>query len=64
MDKKQIINQFTKALVAEEDRKTKVTQIGITSTLITAAVNLAFVNESCKPRARLARAKWDLQEDN
>ena len=57
MDKKQIINQFTKALVAEEDRKNKVTQIGITSTLITAAVNLAFVNESCKSSGKVSKSQ-------
>ncbi|MBU2637756.1 MAG: transposase [Nanoarchaeota archaeon] len=57
MDKKQIINQFTKALIVEENRKNKVTQIGITSTLITAAIDLAFVNESCKSSGKVSKSQ-------
>ena len=47
MEKAQLINQFTKSLIKEKKRKNKVGTQQITSTLITAAVTLAFVNESC-----------------
>jgi len=47
MGKVQLINQFTKSLIREKKRKNKVGTQQITSTLITAAVTLAFVNESC-----------------
>lgn len=57
MNKNQIINRFTKALIVEEDRKNKVTRAGITSTLITAAVDLAFVNESCKSSGKVSKSQ-------
>jgi len=47
MGKTQLVNQFTKLLIKEKKRKNKVSTTQITSTLITAAVTLAFVNESC-----------------
>ena len=57
MDKNRIINQFTKALIVEEKRKNKVTTLGITSTLITAASGLAFVNESCKSSGKVSKSQ-------
>ena len=48
MGKEQLVNQFTKSLIRETQRKNKVGTQQITSTLITAAVTLAFVNESCQ----------------
>lgn len=57
MEKKQIINQFTKSLIVEEQRKNKVTTQQITSTLITAALELAFVNESCKSTGQVSKSQ-------
>ncbi len=57
MDKKRIINQFTKELILEENRKNKVTRMSITSTLITAAKDLAFVNESCKSSGKVSKSQ-------
>ena len=57
MKKQQIINQFTKSLIVEEDRKNRVTRTGIVSTLITAATNLAFVNESCKSSGKVSKSQ-------
>ena len=47
MGKAQLVNQFTKSIIREKQRKNKVGTQQITSTLITAALTLAFVNESC-----------------
>jgi putative transposase len=57
MEKKQIINRFTKSIIVEEQRKNRVTTQQITSTLITAALNLAFVNESCKSTGRVSKSQ-------
>ena len=38
--KNKLINQFTKSLIVENNRKNKVTTQNITSTLITTALNL------------------------
>ncbi len=57
MNKKQIINQFTRAVITEEERKNKVTTQQITSTLITTALNLAFVNESCKSTGQVSKSQ-------
>lgn len=57
MDKKQIIKQFTKSLVPEKQRKNRVTASGITSTMILSAINLSFVNESCKSSGQLSKSQ-------
>jgi hypothetical protein len=57
MNKKEIINKFTKALVSEKKRKNKVTTAGITSTMILASLNLAFINESCKSSGQLSKSQ-------
>ncbi len=48
MNKNQIIKQFTQSVMKEKQRKNKITAAQITSTMILSAINLAFVNESCK----------------
>ena len=48
MNKNQIIKQFTSPIIVEKQRKNKITSAQITSTMILSAINLAFVNESCK----------------
>jgi len=55
--KNQIINQFSKQLMVEERRKNKVTTMQVTSTLITSAINLAFVNESCKSTGQISKSQ-------
>ena len=55
--KNKIINQFSKQLIVEETRKNKVTTMQITSTLITSAINLAFVNESCKSTGQITKSQ-------
>jgi hypothetical protein len=57
MSKKQIINEFTKSLVTEEQRKNKVTTQQITSTLVITALNLAFVNETCKSTGQVSKSQ-------
>ncbi len=57
MNKKQIINQFTKSIIGERQRKNKVTSQQITSTLITSALELAFVNESCKSSGQVSKSQ-------
>ncbi len=57
MKKQQIISHFAKSLIVEEDRKNRVTRTGIVSTLITAALNLAFVNESCKSSGEISKSQ-------
>lgn len=57
MEKKQIINQFTKSIIIEKQRKNKVTTQQITSTLITTALELAFVNETCKSTGQLSKSQ-------
>jgi len=48
MKKQQILKQFTNKLIVEKQRKNKITTAQITNTMILSALNLAFVNESCK----------------
>lgn len=57
MKKRQIINKFTKSLIVEKKRKNGVTTAQITSTLVTAAIDLAFVNESCKSSGQLSKSQ-------
>lgn len=55
--RKQLINQFTKSIVCEENRKNKITTQQISSTLITSALSLAFVNESCKSTGHISKSQ-------
>lgn len=48
MNKNQIIKQFTNEIIEEKQRNNRITSAQITSTMILSALNLAFVNESCK----------------
>ena len=57
MQKNQIINEFTKSLIKEKKRKNVVSVSKITSTLITAALSLAFVNESCKSSGQVSKSQ-------
>ncbi len=57
MKKHKIIEQFAKSLIVEEHRKNRVTRSDITSTLITAAIGLAFVNESCKSSGKVSKSQ-------
>jgi hypothetical protein len=57
MGKTQIVNQFTKSLIREKQRKNKVSTQQITSTLITAAISLAFVNESCQSSGMVSKSQ-------
>lgn len=57
MEKHEIIGRFTKSLIIEQERKNKVTRTGIVSTLTTAALNLAFVNESCKSSGQVSKSQ-------
>lgn len=57
MDKHELINKFSKSLIVAEQRKNAVTPVAITSTLITAALNIAFVNESCKSSGKVSKSQ-------
>ena len=57
MRKAQLVNQFTKSLIKEKQRKNTVGTQQITSTLITAAVTLAFVNESCASSSVVSKSQ-------
>jgi len=57
VNKKELINCFTKSLVVEEQRKNRVTTNGITSTLIVSALSMAFVNESCKSAGQVSKSQ-------
>src|SRR4030042_7029570 len=57
MGKEQLVNQFTKSLIREKQRKNKVSTQQITSTLIIAAVTLAFVNESCQSSGMVSKSQ-------
>jgi hypothetical protein len=57
MNKQDIIKYFTKSIIPEKQRKNKITVSGITSTLILSAINLSFVNESCKSSGQLSKSQ-------
>jgi len=57
MNKKEVVNQFCSELMVEENRKNKVTLKGISSTLIKAATDCAFVNESCKSTGEVSKSQ-------
>lgn len=55
MGTQQLVNQFTKSIVKQEKRKNKVGTSQITSTLINAGLNTAFINESCKSTGQVSK---------
>jgi putative transposase len=57
MTKKQIIEQFSKEILVEKKRKNRVTTNNITSSLTVAALNLAFVNESCASSGKISKSQ-------
>lgn len=57
MGKTQLVNNFTKSIIREKQRKNKVSTQQITNTLITAAVTLAFVNESCQSTGMVSKSQ-------
>ena len=57
MQRNQIINKFTKSLVKEKKQGNAISASQITSTLINAALTLAFVNESCKSSGRISKSQ-------
>jgi hypothetical protein len=57
MHSQKIVNQFTKSIITEKKRKNKVSTNQITNTLITASLNLAFVNESCKSTGQVSKSQ-------
>jgi putative transposase len=56
MNKIKLVNQFTKSIV-KKIRKKEVSSNQITSTLINAALNKAFVNESCKSTGQISKSQ-------
>jgi len=57
MKKEDIIIQFSKKLFKEHYRKNAVTIKNISSTLIEASLNSAFVNESCKSTEEISKSQ-------
>jgi len=57
MTKEEIIIKFSRALFNEHKRKNAVTISNINTTLIEAAVNSAFVNESCKSTEEISKSQ-------
>lgn len=57
MKKEMIINQLTKEFIKPKPRKNEVKTENITSTLIMAATNMAFVNESCKSSGKISKSQ-------
>ena len=57
MGKQQLVNQFTKSIILEKQRKNKVRTNQITSTLTTASLDLAFVNEACKSTGQVSKSQ-------
>ena len=57
MKREEIIVKFSKALFKEHDRKNAVTISNINSTLMEAALNSAFVNESCKSTEEISKSQ-------
>lgn len=57
MKKEEIIREFAKSNFVEHKRKNAVTFSNINTTLIEAAVNLSFVNESCKSTEAISKSQ-------
>ena len=51
------MKKFCSEIIHEENRKNKVPISGINTTLITAALNCAFVNESCKSTGMISKSQ-------
>lgn len=57
MKKEEVIKKFAKSVFVERKRKNAVTISNISSTLIEAALNSAFVNESCKSTGKISKSQ-------
>ena len=57
MKKEAIINEFSKHLLTEHNRKNGILVQHITATLKTAALSMAFVNESCKSGGKISKSQ-------
>jgi len=57
MKKEEIVINFSRGLFKEHDRKNAVTISNISTTLIEAALNSAFVNESCKSTEDISKSQ-------
>lgn len=57
MDKHKFLKEFTKDLVDEKQRKNKVSTAGITSTMVSSAIELSFVNEACSSSGQLSKSQ-------
>ncbi len=57
MKKEMIVKTFCSELITEQKRKNKVSIQGISTTLITTALNCAFVNESCKSSGMISKSQ-------
>ena len=57
MKKEEIIVKFSKEVFDEYKRKNAVTISNISTTLIEAAINSAFVNESCKSTEEISKSQ-------
>lgn len=60
MEKQQLVNQFTKSIIKQEQRKNKIGTSQIKSTLINAGLNTRFVNESYKSTGQLVKARLSI----
>jgi len=56
MRKREIVEYFTKDII-EKVRKNEIGPTQIASTLITAALSLSFVNESCKSSGQVSKSQ-------
>lgn len=56
MRREELIDQFTKSLV-KKVRRNEISPSQITSTLITAALSLSFVNEACKSSGQISKSQ-------
>ena len=56
MRREELIDQFTKSLV-KKVRRNEISPSQITSTLITAALSLSFVNEACKSSGQVSKSQ-------
>lgn len=55
--KKEIMKNFCSEIISESNRKNKVTISGISSALITSALNHTYVNESCKSSGMVSKSQ-------
>jgi putative transposase len=57
MKKEDVLRKFSKEIFVEYERKNKVKIANINSTLIVAAIEAAFVNESCKSTGKIKKSQ-------